>query len=255
MADAGPFWQLLGTGLGLGLAWTSLHCAGMCGPLVAGFRLGAHPESRRPTLRAAAGLACYQLGRMGLYAVAGALVGALGETLGSRLRDWDLVLGGLLAAGFFLAALRQLGWLRWRRPAAATDHAGERPPFAGRVAARILGTPGTPGTFGDRPLLRAGALGMAMAFLPCGIVFWALGLAAATASPLYGALTMAALVVLTTPALLTVALGAHLALGGWREALRRRAGRWLGPASLAFSGTWILVVFVARHCAGGSCCP
>ncbi len=251
MADAGPLWQLLGTGLGLGLAWTSLHCAGMCGPLVAGFRLGACADSRRPSLRAVAGLAAYQLGRMGFYALAGAAVGGLGESLGSRLRNWDLVLGGVLAAGFFLAALHQLGWLRWPRRRQAqpvVDHA-PRPPLAGRLASRILGR------FADRPLLRAAALGMAMAFLPCGIVFWALGLAAATASPLYGALTMVALVVLTTPALLTVTLGAHLALGGWRESLRRRAGRWLGPAALTFSGVWILVMFVARHCAGGSCCP
>ncbi|MBA3938038.1 MAG: sulfite exporter TauE/SafE family protein, partial [Planctomycetes bacterium] len=173
MADAGPLWQLLGTGLGLGLAWTSLHCAGMCGPLVAGFRLGACADSRRPSLRAVAGLACYQLGRMGFYALAGAAVGGLGESLGSRLRDWDLVLGGVLAAGFFLAALHQLGWLRWprRRHAQPVAEQPPRPPLAGRLASRILGR------FADRPLLRAAALGMAMAFLPCGIVFWALGLA------------------------------------------------------------------------------
>ena len=58
----------------------------------------------------------------------------------------------------------------------------------------------------DQPYSRAFCLGILMAFLPCMLVFWCLGLAASASHPFDGALLMALLVVMTTPVLLLAAI-------------------------------------------------
>jgi hypothetical protein len=90
-------------------------------------------------------------------------------------------------------------------------------------------------------------------------VFWALGLAVATADPWAGAALMATLVALTTPALAGVAFS-PLALAAapvrWRAVLAAWAGRWLAPGALALSGVVVLGTAVARHYgAMGAICP
>src|SRR4051812_34520112 len=118
--DPAPLWQMIGLGLGLGLAWVSLHCAGMCGPLLLGFRFGAGaaPDAPRSPRRAAAQLACYQAGRAVVYAAGGAAAGGASAGLAGVMPQGALIGGMVLAAAFLIAAAARLGWLRWAWPAA-----------------------------------------------------------------------------------------------------------------------------------------
>jgi hypothetical protein len=244
MSAAVPAWQALGLVFGLGLAWTSVHCAGMCGPLVTGLRLGRPAAGceeggrARRLARTTAQLGAYQAGRAAVYAGFGALAGWAGALVGTRLHDGELVVGVALASAFFITALARLGVFARLLP----RQQGRGQPLAARLARAVPAR---------QPLAAAALLGAALAFLPCGIVLWALGLAAASGDALRGALVMVALVAMTTPALAAVAM-APVAVplpSRWRAALQRWGGRWLEPAALAFSGSWILVMAIGRSAA------
>ena len=147
---------------------TSLHCAGMCGPLAC--YLAPPPGSRD---NFATVTALYQLGRLLSYTLAGALAGGLGMVaLGwvniyqnslSRFLPWMLV------AFFVLVALR-------------ADKLLLRPRFMGTVLIalrrRISGLP--------RPLAGLG-MGILTPLLPCAPLYAVFGLALMTQSPSRGA--------------------------------------------------------------------
>lgn len=63
---------LLISSLLLGLA-SSLHCVGMCGPLVMSVPVHHLPRDKKVT-----GILLYQLGRIGTYVVLGVIAGLLG---------------------------------------------------------------------------------------------------------------------------------------------------------------------------------
>ena len=231
MPDPLPWWYLLAYSLGLGLVWTSAHCAGMCGPLMLG--LGFHaPElaqagTTRRSLGIAARLVGYQLGRALVYTVVGAAAGWLGGTAAAWVQAGAEMVGVVLGVGFLIAAALHL------RRRAFVMRADARPPLTARLGLWVNAHAPR------QPLLRALVLGIGMAALPCGIVFWAVGLAVATADPWAGAALMATLVALTTPALAGVAfspLALVAAPARWRAALAHWAGRWLAPCALALSG-------------------
>ena len=119
--------------LAAGLAG-SLHCVGMCGPILLGFsELDGTPGSRG---RTAWGFLWYHAGRIWTYAVLGLLAGTLGRkaAVGAALLGWQrpvsvalallVVVSGLLLYGGARAApgtgtggtctglLGRLGWLR-----------------------------------------------------------------------------------------------------------------------------------------------
>ncbi|MFT4022604.1 MAG: sulfite exporter TauE/SafE family protein [Flavihumibacter sp.] len=62
-------------GWGLGIAG-SLHCVGMCGPLAV-----LAPVDQRSGFHMALSMTAYQLGRTGMYALLGLLVGSFGRGL------------------------------------------------------------------------------------------------------------------------------------------------------------------------------
>ncbi|MEI6559931.1 MAG: sulfite exporter TauE/SafE family protein, partial [Rhodospirillaceae bacterium] len=68
---------------------------------------------------------------------------------------------------------------------------------------------------------RGYALGLALGFLPCGLVYSALAAAAATRQPLAGAAGLLAFAAGTVPALVAVGLAGHAAGRRWRGALLR----------------------------------
>ena len=209
----------------LGLA-SSLHCVQMCGPIVLSYTLG----TGQPGKTNAAGTAryfalghlAYNAGRIITYTALGALAGLAGGALGmlGRLAGVGSVLaiagGGLMiVAGLFL-----LGII----PSAA---------FAGiqlfqltsgflRGVGGLLTTPAA----GKRFLL-----GLALGFLPCGLIYAALSRALATGSPLWGAAAMMAFGLGTA--------GALMALGLFSSAIRWRLNRWgnrLAAASVILMG-------------------
>jgi sulfite exporter TauE/SafE len=174
-----------------GLA-ASGHCLGMCGG-IAGALAMRQPQA---AFGAKLGLAlAYNLSRVASYALAGALAGLLGRAL---LRAVDVaplsiafrVLAGLVmlaAAGRLLFGWRLLdpleaaGARAWRRVAA---------PWANRRG-RSGGIAGAVG------------LGLAWGWLPCGMTYSMLLLAATTASAATGAAVMLAFGLGTLPSMVT----------------------------------------------------
>lgn len=185
-------WPLLAAAATLGLAG-SVHCVGMCGGIAAatGARLGT---AGGPAAMSRG--VVFNVGRVLSYAALGGLVGALaGAAVGQfpvrplvialRLLAALLMLamGVSLLSGRDLLSLERLGGRLWARL---------RP-----LAGRALGLPGP---------LRFGALGLLWGFLPCGLVYSALALAAVAGSAAAGAATMVAFGAGTLPSMLAVTL-------------------------------------------------
>lgn len=158
---------------------TSLHCAGMCGPLactvmpVRGDRADPHTVST-----------AYHLSRLASYAVLGGLAGGLGRMpltwlTGSTLRwlPWVVV--------FFFVAMA----LRW-------DRFLPKPAALGRFSLRLGGW-----IRGRSRVSAAAALGFATPLLPCGPLYFLLALALLSGSALRGVEFMLAFGLGTVPLL------------------------------------------------------
>lgn len=208
MADTLPVAALM-----LGLA-SGVHCLVMCGGIVSAFGTQQPVRARlvrRSDVAWRAPLA-FNAGRIASYAGAGAAAGALGGGAGALFGlwfDWQfamqiaasvlLVLVGIHLARVAapLAALESLGRPLWRR--------------IQPVAAKLMpfDTPG-----------RAFAAGLAWGWLPCGLVYATLAMAALAGGATAGALVMLGFGLGTLPWLLAAGVG----FARWREALRRP--RW-----------------------------
>ena len=174
----------------------SLHCVGMCGPLVA-FAVG-DPQGGRPASRAWLH-AAYHGGRLLTYALVGAICGALGAAVdhgGARLgchRTAALLAGGMMIAVGVAAVLRAVGV---RLP---------QLPLPGRIQRLVL--TGQRAAFALTPLPRALCIGLLTAFLPCGWLYLFASYAAGTGSPFWGALFMIAFWLGSVPALVLTGVG------------------------------------------------
>jgi sulfite exporter TauE/SafE len=209
----------------LGLAGGITHCAGMCGPFVlaqTGRRLAATPLSAVTMLVRLQGAALlpYHLGRATTYILLGAaaagLVGGVAPlTSGGLLPAVAL---GLAALAFLLLAAGQ-AWPRLAGRSIATLAA-----TAGGVRWQRLLAP-----LFARPIGIGGyLLGVALGFLPCGLVYAALLAAAAAGSALLAAAAMAAFAAGTVPALFAVGCLGMVAGQRFRAALRV----WMVPVLL-----------------------
>jgi uncharacterized protein len=222
--------------LAAGLAG-SAHCAAMCGGIAAVVGANVGTGSRRSPAAAllfnGARLASYAVAGAGLAATVGSLAAAAPiPQLALVLRlAAALVLAGLavrLAAGRDLLGAERLGTLAWTRLR----------PVLGR-AARLP------------PLVRPAALGALWGFMPCGLVYSVLLVAAATGRPLTAAATMLAFGAGTLPAMVGLTLGGAT-LGGWlRQPATRRAGGILILAAAVWTFAAPLVP-AATHAAHGA---
>jgi sulfite exporter TauE/SafE len=152
----------------------SLHCIGMCGPLV----LTVGSSGGRQLL--------YHAGRVGAYTLLGAMVGVVGRGV----QDLGPFVGlgqaaSWLAAAMILAvALHLAGWL----------------PMPGGDGAQRWLAPVLRRLRSQRPW-PALTLGLLTALLPCGLLYLGLAMALATHSAVGGAATMLAFGLGTVPAL------------------------------------------------------
>ncbi len=203
-----------------GLAGSAVHCTAMCGPFVLG--QAADRMARLPAGRMCEGarlrsglLLPYHAGRLATYTALGIAVGALGA-----LRLPAAVPATLLALAGSLFLLLALGRAR---PALV-------PALAGGGIAGLLSPAGR---LGGLPL------GLALGFLPCGLVYAALA-AAAASGPLMGGAAMLAFGLGTVPALIAVAVLGHAAARRWHGATRTAAPWLLGANGL------VLLALAAR---------
>ncbi|TAK52836.1 MAG: sulfite exporter TauE/SafE family protein [Gammaproteobacteria bacterium] len=219
-------WPLLAASLTLGLAG-SLHCVAMCGGIAAaaGSRMTAGPHRPAALLFNVARIASYGMLGLALATLAGAAVTAAG----GHAHLWPLrALAALLMLGLAVQLLSNRDWLGLERLGAALWRRLQ--PLTGR-AARLPGP------------ARFIALGLLWGFLPCGLVYSALALAATGGSPLAGALAMLAFGAGTLPSMLATTLAGHTVLarlGG------RNPRRLAGVLMLAFA-SWTLLGMMGRH--------
>jgi hypothetical protein len=176
----------------------SIHCVGMCGAFAAS------------CTRARGGLAAWHLGRIATYALLGSLAGAFGRFLPGP--AWlPAAVASILLLWFALAL------------AGLVPEPRLIPPGLTRAGGRAAANPST-----TTQLL----FGVANGFLPCGLVYSALTIPVALASPGLGALAMLAFGLGTVPALSVTALGLRRLVMGtlWRRrgfaALVLLAGAW-----------------------------
>lgn len=172
----------------------SLHCAGMCGPLVvAGCSAG----------RGADGAAGYFVGRLVAYSTLGAVVGHLGRHAFCIL-PMSTAQAVAVALTALPAAARGLSLLLLRRGPQELVPLRRKPASGGGSGRTVLSTLAA-------VLPRRGlGLGLATGILPCGLLVTAFAMAAATASPLLGAASMAAFAVGSAPGLLGALVGRGL---------------------------------------------
>ena len=170
----------------------SLHCAGMCGPLVAAY--AGMPGSDAPWRRRAAAHAAYNSGRLAAYLALGALAGAFGATL-NRVGAWAgitrgaaIVSGSLIAIWGLHAFLGARGIRMPRLDAPA--------PWKRALATTMRAVPGR------SQVARAAILGLASALLPCGWLYAFVVTAAGFGSAAAGVLVMAFFWMGTLPAML-----------------------------------------------------
>jgi sulfite exporter TauE/SafE len=211
---------MLATGFASGL-----HCAGMCGGFVSAFSAARMVRLRTARKREIPDWACQLVlsaGRIASYTMAGAFAGALGGAIAQALpvqaalfllANAMLVLTGLYIAGAGrgFGRLEAIGAPVWKmlQPAAA----------------RLFGARRLPSIF---------AAGMLWGFLPCGLVYGALAVAALTGNPVLGAATMLAFGLGTLPNLLAIGVAAAR-LRGW---MTSRAARLAAGALILGFGAY-----------------
>lgn len=181
----------------------STHCIGMCGGIVGALTMGLPESTRRSPLKLFPYLLTYNSGRLISYAIAGLIVGFLSSSLGNIFQIGRFPIGGIIG-GLFMVALgvyiggwvQTLTWLEklgghfWRKIE----------PFA-----RYFMPVKSPS--------QALALGFFWGWLPCGLVYSTLALAATSGSMVNSALLMLAFGVGTLPVLFL--------MGGFAEKLQR----------------------------------
>lgn len=192
---------------------SSGHCFGMCGGIAGALALQGRvaPGARGPSVR----LVAHNLGRIGTYALLGALAGLAAGAIGGRLPvAWaqrsSKLFAALCFAGLALYLLGRPGLL------APLERAGAR-------LFRLL-EPLRRGLVGNVSVAGAVATGSVWGLLPCGLVYSSLLFAATAGSAAGAALTMLAFGLGTVPALLAAGLASRaLARVARGTALRRFA--------------------------------
>lgn len=225
---------MLTAGFGLGLAST-LHCAGMCGGIASGLMHFGAPRSAGDGASLAA---LTHTGRITSYAIAGALVGAVGAPAVAWL-DRELAFRLVQWAG--AAALMWIG----------LSTAGLLPPLSAldRVLAPVAGILAR----AARPLpnrhATALAGGMAWGMMPCAMVYGALFTAMLSGSALGGGSVMLAFGLGTLPGLLAATAGFGTLARAARRSWRLTAG--LAIAVLGFMTVWVPHSQTSPICAPG----
>jgi uncharacterized protein len=177
--------------------FSALHCLGMCGSIIGSLTLSLRQEIREQKSTLMPFVLSYNLGRISSYALGGFFAGMLhhvltlpfGEGHGHRLLQ---ILSAVVMAG---AGLHIAGWFqRFAYIEKFGAHFWKRIEPYGR---RVIPVETLP---------QAYVFGLVWGWLPCGLVYTALALAATTDSVMRSTLTMFAFGVGTLPAVFGVGI-------------------------------------------------
>lgn len=181
--------------------FSSLHCLGMCGSIIGTLTLSLDPSIRNDKRKLFPFVLNYNIGRIGSYMIAGFIVGFVklfftvpfGDAYGHRILQL-LSAVFMASAGFYLA-----GWF-------------PRFAYVEKVGAKIwkLIEPFGRKLIPVKTKLQALLFGMIWGWLPCGLIYTALALAATTGNSLHSGLTMLAFGLGTLPAVMSVGIMAEL---------------------------------------------
>lgn len=185
--EANPIMSLIESliaALLLGVAG-STHCLGMCGAISINLSFSVPVEQRSPKALLRWHL-LFSAGRISLYIILGALSGALGAVARDAIPGGTQIVMLLSAAVLIMIALHLVGrssGIRWLEAIGNILWTRLQP-----LMRRLL-----PIT----KLWQAYAVGLLWGFMPCGLIYTALALAAGSAGALSGALLMAVFGVIT----------------------------------------------------------
>lgn len=191
---------------------SSAHCIGMCGGFAAA--IGATEQPFWPTFGRQL---VYSAGRITTYAFLGAVGGTAGLYL-SRIRlplmnshqmTAQQLLSVLAGVVMLYVGLNVLGVIRFRRRGSAGGQSLLAPVFTHFLNAR--------GMWGNY------SAGLATGFLPCGLVYGALALAAATGNMVNAMLLMICFGLGTVPAMVAVGCGSRVLSYGARAKVYKLA--------------------------------
>jgi uncharacterized protein len=231
------YWLVFVTGL-----LSSLHCIGMCGPIVLAYSLSAGAG----TATAARGgifrlHAAYNCGRILACVILGTVAGLVGMAFSSirTAGEYVSLVGGaiMIVGGILLLGMIPL-------PAALTKGSAVKGPA--RLFGSLLKSP---------TILSKLALGLLTPLLPCGILYAVVVKAAATQHAGYGALTMLLFAVGMAPALIAVG-----SLSSLFSARIRRSAEKLAAVTIILLGIILLMRGLGISYlswltgGGGSCC-
>lgn len=202
----------------------SLHCAGMCGAFVA---FAVADSTGRPGQRAMLSVA-YHGGRLTTYTALGVAAGSVGALL-----DMGGALAGISRAAMILAGSVMVLF----GISAAMAAFGKRPlrmPIP-KVMQRLL-MAGQRAAMQLSPLRRALTIGLLTTLLPCGWLYAFAAVAAGTASPWLGGLTMAVFWAGTLPVLVSLGVGVQQLSGALGKRLPHATA-----VMLILVGLWALI--------------
>ena len=204
----------------------STHCIGMCGGIVGALTMGLAETTRQSVLKMLPYLLTYNLGRLLSYSIAGFTVGLLSGSASDFFQIGDFPVGGIVG-GLFMVALGIYiaGWLQTMAPL-------ER---LGGYFWRLIEPAGRHFLPVKSPVQALG-LGLIWGWLPCGLVYSTLALAATSADAVHSAMLMLAFGAGTLPMLLL--------MGGFAEKLqyftRHKWTRYIAGIMLIAFGAMIL---------------
>ena len=201
-----------------------VHCAGMCGGIVSALSLQMPGAAGRSAPAWSIHLA-YNFGRIASYAIAGALIGALGS-LGLLLNNWLPVQLGLYVAANLMMVALGLYLTGLTQTLAFTERAGQW------LWRRVQ--PVTKRFLPVRGAVQAFPLGMLWGWLPCGLVYSVLTMTLVSGSAARGAATMLAFGLGTLPNLML----AGLLLARFRNVVQGRAVRISSGLIVLGFGVW-----------------
>lgn len=217
----------------------STHCIGMCGGIAATMSLGS-----RSVTEAMLRQGCWSLGRTLTYVFLGVMASAIGtKFLKSQdnaiwLQAMFAIVAGLL---LIIQGLHAAGWLSWR-----VRRRSEIPCVTRTVFSQFFRGGSSTGVF---------IAGLLTGFLPCGLVYSFLALAASSGSVAKGVLIMLSFGLGTIPVMLVTGAGLSLATIGIRRKLIRVAAVSVVVTGLMTVARGIVFAANGNEMTGVQSCP